>query len=571
MWDKHPMSIFKKLLVILLTVSLPPLIFVSALDKRAAESLSRELILDHRTAQIDQAKADLQRIVQAAATLLEREREIVRFALVGLAARPDAPPAALPLPGEGLVHRQAVLPPAGSGGDAANPDPSSEAWFQAAALSDVPLWSLRADLLTGAMAAANGGVAVVDLKAQALLDRAVLPADWGEAAHVTLTAAGTGRTVAQRGRTPAQGEEVLSAEGPAGPWPLVLRVAVPSQTLLARTAQSEQRAKKRLANQMKIAATSMMVFGLVAIILSFLGSRAVTKPVVDLTRVARRVADGDLEARAEIRTGDELEDLGESFNTMIPKLQDRFRMREALSLAMEVQQHLLPEAPPALPGFDVAGRSIYCDETGGDYYDFIEFSQLDPRHLGVAVGDVTGHGVAAALLMTTARALLRSQAETPGGLSDLMTSINHHLSQDTHAGRFMTLFYGVIESESRRFRWVSAGHEPALLYDPESDSFYELAGADIPLGIDGNWQYHEESRSDWHPGEIVTIGTDGIWESRNPRGEMFGKDALKAVIRKHAHLPADQICDAIARALGSFRQDRAQEDDITLVVIKATE
>jgi sigma-B regulation protein RsbU (phosphoserine phosphatase) len=564
------MSIFKKLLIILLTVSLPPLVFVSALDKRATESLSRDLILDHRAAQIDQARQELARIVAAAGALLEREREIVRLALADMAARPTAPRIAPSLPGDGLVRRQDVLPRHGGAGDAAaDPDPASEAWFQEAARSESPLWSLRSELLTGAMATADGRVAVIDLKAEALLDRAVLPPDWGDSALVTLTDPRTGRIVAQRGRAPAKGEEVLSAEGPAGPWPLTLRVAVPGDTLLARTAQSEQRARKRLANQMKVAATSVVVFGLVAIILSFLGSRAVTKPVVDLTRTARRVAEGDLEARADIRTGDELEDLGESFNAMIPKLQDRFRMREALSLAMEVQQHLLPEASPALPGFDVAGRSIYCDETGGDYYDFIEFSQLDPRHLGVAVGDVTGHGVAAALLMTTARALLRSQAATPGGLSDLMTSINHHLSQDTHAGRFMTLFYGVVEAETRRFRWVSAGHEPALLYNPESDTFFELAGSDIPLGIDANWRYHEDSRDDWHPGEIVTIGTDGIWESRNPRGEMFGKDALKAVIRKHAHQSADEICDAIARALGSFRQDRAQEDDITLVVIKA--
>ncbi|MEO5337804.1 MAG: SpoIIE family protein phosphatase [Magnetospirillum sp. WYHS-4] len=479
------MSIFKKLLVILLTVSLPPLVFISALDKRATEALSRELILDHRTAQIEQAKEELDRILRAASALIEAGRR------------------------------------------------------ETAADTD------------------------------SLFDSVMLPADWTSTASLSLVEADSGRLAARRGPPEITGE-ALAAEGRAGSHPLILRVEVPTSVVLARTAISEQRARKRLAHQTTIAASSVVVFGLVAIILSYLGSRAVTRPVVELTETARRLADGDLKARADIRTGDELEQLGDSFNIMVPKLQDRFRMREALSLAMEVQQHLLPEASPSIPGFDIAGRSIYCDETGGDYYDFIQFSQLDDLHLGVAVGDVTGHGVAAALLMTTARALLRSHAATPGSLSELMTAINRHLSADTHAGRFMTLFYGVVEARNHRFRWVSAGHEPALLFSPESDGFVELAGSDIPLGIDGNWQYHEESRDAWRPGEIVTIGTDGIWESRNPRGEMFGKDALKSVIRKHAHLSADQICDAIARTLRSFRQDRAQEDDVTLVVIKAT-
>lgn len=477
------MSIFKKLLIILLTVSLPPLVFVSALDKRAAETLIRDLLQDQREAQVEQAKVQLGHVLKTA------------------------------------------------------------------------------DLL---MAAREKGEAPARL-----LEAVLLPADWSAASLALVDAAGR-QAVARLGPTLPEGKDPLLAEGPAGGHPYLLQVALPLEAILSRTKIAEQRAKKRLARQASIAAASVVVFSLVAIILSFLGSRAVTKPVVDLTAAARRVAEGNLEARADVRTGDELEELGDSFNAMIPKLQDRFRMREALTLAMEVQQHLLPDASPDLEGFDLAGRSIYCDETGGDYYDFIPISRLDQEHMGVAVGDVTGHGVAAALLMTTARALLRSHAAKPGGLSDLMTSINHHLSQDTHAGRFMTLFYGVVEGRARRFRWVSAGHEPALLYSPESETFVELAGADIPLGIDGGWRYHEESRDSWKPGEIVAIGTDGIWESRNPKGEMFGKEAFKAIIRKHAHLPAEQICDAIARNLRSFRQDCPQLDDITLVVIKAT-
>ncbi len=289
----------------------------------------------------------------------------------------------------------------------------------------------------------------------------------------------------------------------------------------------------------------------------------------ELARVARHVADGDLDARAEVNTGDEMEDLAHSINTMIPKLQDRIKIRQALSLAMEVQQHLLPVSAPRMDGFDIAGKSIYCDETGGDYYDFLELARLDARHLGVAVGDVTGHGVAAALLMTTARALLRSRAAQPGSLSEMMTDINRHLAEDTHQGRFMTLFYGVLDGEQRSVNWVSAGHEPALLYNPGTDSFAEITGPDIPLGIDPEWRYQELSRDGWEPGEVLVIGTDGIWETRDPDGNMFGRDAFRDLIRRHADESADELCAAITEAVVRFRRHRPQEDDATLVVIKA--
>lgn len=586
------MSIFKKLLVILLMVALPPLIFISALDQRATQALSRDLIKDHRAAQVDQAANELGRLIDANNRLLARERELIEFALREQADNPWADLDSLRRSGGDLLLRRYAVYLGGTISSwpvGSTPiDPSGEAWFERASVSDTPIWTPRpGGLLTGAMAMrGNAGLAAIDVAADGVLERLSLPGEWTAAAAVVLMDQATGAVMARRGTFVAlppallsdtsatatheiDGRDMLIAHGPVGGYGLTMALVLPLDRILARSATSEERAAKRLERQATIGGTSVAVFAIVAIILSFIGSRAITRPVEELTRTARNVADGDLDARADVHTGDELEQLGRSFNAMVPKLQDRFRMREALSLAMEVQQHLLPEEPPAMAGFDIAGRSIYCDETGGDYYDFIEFSELDSHHVGVAVGDVTGHGVAAALLMTTARALLRSHAAQPGTLSQLMTAINQHLSEDTHAGRFMTLFYGVLEAPARTFRWVSAGHEPAILYNPESDSFIELPGHDIPLGIDGTWQYQEEIRDTWLPGEIVTIGTDGIWESRNPSGEMFGKQAMQAVIRKYADRPADEICDAIARTVRSFRQDQAQQDDITLVVIKA--
>jgi sigma-B regulation protein RsbU (phosphoserine phosphatase) len=295
----------------------------------------------------------------------------------------------------------------------------------------------------------------------------------------------------------------------------------------------------------------------------------VTRPVADLANAAGRIAAGDLEASTNITTRDELGELGRAFNDMVPQLADRMRLRESLNLAMEVQQNLLPDTPPKIEGLDVAGRSLYCDETGGDYYDFIELTEMSPHCLGIVVGDVTGHGIAAALLMATARALLRSRADRPGGMAAMMDDINHNLAADVAGHRFMTLVYMMIDAKNRALRWVNAGHDAPIVYDPTTDRFDELVGGDgIPLGIEGSWSYEEHSTEAAPGGQIIVIGTDGIWEARNPKGNMFGKEALRDIIREYADRTAEDISLAVTETLTKFRKTRSQEDDITLVVVK---
>ena len=244
------------------------------------------------------------------------------------------------------------------------------------------------------------------------------------------------------------------------------------------------------------------------------------------------------------------------------------RVRQALALAMDVQQNLLPQEAPYLEGYEIAGKSVYCDETGGDYYDFIDLSELGSGRIGIAVGDVSGHGFAAALLMTTVRALLRSRATLCGSLHELMNDINHNLAKDTHGGRFMTLFYLIADQNEPVLRWVNAGHDPALVFDCASGTFDELGGSGIPIGIEESWDYEECTQNQLNPGSIVVIGTDGIWETRNPDGEMYGKDALKALIKQNSAKSAAEICDLVHDTLTAFRGNGTQADDITLVVVK---
>jgi sigma-B regulation protein RsbU (phosphoserine phosphatase) len=244
------------------------------------------------------------------------------------------------------------------------------------------------------------------------------------------------------------------------------------------------------------------------------------------------------------------------------------RLKQELNLAMEVQQSLLPQRPPKIEGFDIAGQSIYCDETGGDYYDFIEFPELGL--MGVAVGDVAGHGIAPALLMTTVRAFLRSRVLTqPEDLADAITDVNRLLCSDTaETGNFMTLFFLLLDPGNGEVRWVRAGHEPAVVYDPSTDSFSELYGDGIALGVDETWSFEDQIRELWSDSQILLIGTDGIWESESPQGERFGKKRLKEIIRQHKNKASQEIVQAITNALANHRETAPQQDDATMVVIK---
>jgi serine phosphatase RsbU (regulator of sigma subunit) len=237
----------------------------------------------------------------------------------------------------------------------------------------------------------------------------------------------------------------------------------------------------------------------------------------------------------------------------------------ALNLAQEVQQNLLPQRPPQLETIDVAGRSLYCDETGGDYYDYIE---LPNGSLGIVVGDVSGHGVSAALLMASVRGYLRARATLSGSTGEIITGVNRLISLDTvETGQFMTLFYLVVEPRNNRISWVRAGHDPGFLYCPHSDQFEALSGAGMALGVDESWKYEDYNRA-VTPGQIVLLTTDGIFEAHSPEGEMFGKERFKEIVRKNADLEAEGIRKAIFDTVTEYRGDEPQEDDITLVIIK---
>ena len=245
------------------------------------------------------------------------------------------------------------------------------------------------------------------------------------------------------------------------------------------------------------------------------------------------------------------------------------KVRHSLSLAMEVQQSLLPKENPTVNGLDIAGRSVYCDETGGDYYDFLNGDLHGEGKIKVVVGDVSDHGIPSALLMATARAIIREHASRQMGISKIASDVNRQLYKDVgDSGRFMTMFYAEFDHRNQRMQWLNAGHEPALVYDPEADRFDNLfGGGSLPLGILEEAEYMERQR-DIAVGHIIVIATDGIREARNRYGKMFGQDALQNIIRQNASASSAHMLQAIFTALDLFRQGVKSEDDMTLVVVK---
>jgi sigma-B regulation protein RsbU (phosphoserine phosphatase) len=306
-----------------------------------------------------------------------------------------------------------------------------------------------------------------------------------------------------------------------------------------------------------------------AVFFSRIFAASIIAPVSQLERAMARVEGGDFSAFVPIDTNDELGALAEHFNQMTEGLKERYRLKRSLDLAKEVQQNLLPREDPVVEGLDVAGQSIYCDETGGDYFDYLSSSELGPEKFGVLIGDVSGHGIPSALLMATARAFMRQRSSRSGSMAEVVSDVNRQLTRDVEeTGRFMTLFYLMIDMAVRNMSWVRAGHDPAVWYDPVTEEFEELHGDGMALGVDENLQFVQYQKSGLKAGQILLLSTDGLWETQNQAGSMFGKDRIYEIIRQKSNASAREILDTIVLTLESFRQNLEPEDDITLVVIK---
>jgi sigma-B regulation protein RsbU (phosphoserine phosphatase) len=287
-----------------------------------------------------------------------------------------------------------------------------------------------------------------------------------------------------------------------------------------------------------------------------------------VSAAAANLAKGQFGPPLEVKGRDEISELTVNFNRMSQQLQQRLALKEAIDLAREVQQGLLPDSGLCTDGLEVEGKSIYCDETGGDYFDIIQCRKR-PERVTVVVGDVVGHGVGAALLMAGVRALLRCRLGLPGKLDEILSDINELLCEDTvESGSFVTLFLLEIDQAKQEIRWVRAGHDPALLYSPSKAEFVELKGKGIALGVVPGYQFESYGMSFANENTLIFLGSDGVWEAEDGQGNQYGRERLKKRIANCASIPIRELIEAIITDVETFRDGAPQHDDLTLAMVK---
>jgi sigma-B regulation protein RsbU (phosphoserine phosphatase) len=325
--------------------------------------------------------------------------------------------------------------------------------------------------------------------------------------------------------------------------------------------------------------TAALLWLIIEIFAVFFGvriSEGIVAGVHALHRGTRAVAAGDLETVIEIPNEDEFGDLADSFNEMTVAVQHgrqialaNDRLKQEMETARSIQVRLLPRGERMIQDFEVAGASIPSREVGGDYYDFLA---LDDDKIGIAIGDVSGKGMPAAMLMSNLQASLHGQVLHPGSVSGVVERVNDLLVRSTDPHMFATFFYGLLDISSATFTCTNAGHNPPLLLRADG-SLDELSTGGLLLGMLGE-QIYQQDTVQLAPGEVVVLYTDGITEAVGPSAEeddheaMFGEEALHEVIRSHRHLPAAGIKDAILAAVTAHTSGVVQSDDITLVVIR---
>lgn len=242
---------------------------------------------------------------------------------------------------------------------------------------------------------------------------------------------------------------------------------------------------------------------------------------------------------------------------------ERERLEQELQLAREIQQRFQPAGAPSVPGFELQGISFPCYEIGGDYYDYI------PRADGkvvIALGDVSGKGTSAALLMSSLHAAMHAQTNAHQTLAESIAAVNKYLAETIPANRFVTLFCAELDPITGTLNFINAGHNPPLIAHA-SGTMEQLAAGGVPLGILPN-AFFQEGRTQLQHGDVLVIYSDGVSETQNATGEEFGAMRLYDVLARNLDSSAAGVRDKIEAALTKFAQGTDSVDDLTLVIVK---
>jgi sigma-B regulation protein RsbU (phosphoserine phosphatase) len=248
------------------------------------------------------------------------------------------------------------------------------------------------------------------------------------------------------------------------------------------------------------------------------------------------------------------------------ELLERRRLEKELAIAREIQASFLPETAPVLAGIDIAGTTITHDEVGGDYYDFIPISET---RLGIAIADVSGKGIPAALIMAGFRMSLLAEVRNEFAIRAVMRKVNSLLHESTDRDKFVTAFYGVLDHKNRMFTFSNAGHNPPVLFRRDGPVEYLEEGG-VALGVLPEADYDDRPIA-LRPGDVLVFYTDGISEAESPTGEHFGLQRIERLVEGRLDQGAAAIMEALVQGIRDWSGARGQSDDLTLVVLKVDE
>lgn len=322
--------------------------------------------------------------------------------------------------------------------------------------------------------------------------------------------------------------------------------------------------------------------------------RGILDDVKGLAEAARRFGAGELAHRVDVRGKDELGSLSASFNTMAENIEqnqelllEKERLQADLELARDIQQRLLPQSAPIMPGLDAAGISIPSREVGGDLFYFLPVPE---GRLGLTIGDVSGKSVPAALLMSNVLAALKTEARLVDDEHEILTHLNRLIAEQVEPGRFVTFFYGVVDRQKCRLSYACAGHNPPLKMSREGASQW-LTEAGVPLGVLPENTY-SPAESPLEIGDVLVLYSDGVTEAERPKPflparaaakaddddeqneeepEFFDEQRLEETVRDARHGSAAEVLEAIVDAVRDFTGGADLSDDMTIVVVKITE
>jgi sigma-B regulation protein RsbU (phosphoserine phosphatase) len=244
---------------------------------------------------------------------------------------------------------------------------------------------------------------------------------------------------------------------------------------------------------------------------------------------------------------------------------EKQRMEEALKVAQNIQMSLLPTESPPVKGFDIYGLTVACDETGGDYFDYIDFPD---GKIGLVIGDVSGHGLGAAMYMATSRAALRSIIMSTQDPAQVLHMVNNRLAWDMTDEAFITLFFALLDPATRQLRYTSAGHEDPVVYRAAGKSFDVLPSTGMPLGMMDGMDFPEGQMTILNEGDILLLTTDGVFEADDVHEQQFGHDRMKKVLTDLGNRPAKEIAEELKKRTFEWIGEGTVRDDVTIVVIK---